>query len=129
MSARAAPAAVRDAARKVIMSHFIPDLIGNLHSFSKQTFRCSVCPAKYRRVPLSGVCSRDQGKLLLTINRGGIEKYLNVATTLAEKYDLDNYIRQRLYLIREEIGEIFAGTEIEASGTTDKQQFSLLKFV
>jgi DNA polymerase II large subunit len=120
---------IRDAARKVIMSHFIPDLMGNLHSFSKQTFRCSVCPAKYRRVPLSGVCSRDQGKLLLTINRGGIEKYLNVATTLAEKYDLDNYIRQRLYLIREEIGDIFAGTEIEASGTTDKQQFSLLKFV
>lgn len=120
---------ISDAARKVIMSHFIPDLIGNLHSFSKQTFRCSKCPAKYRRVPLSGVCNRDQGKLLLTINKGGIEKYLNVAINLAEKYALDNYIRQRLYLIKEEIGEIFAGTEIEASGTTDKQQFSLLKFV
>ncbi len=120
---------ISDAARKVIISHFIPDLIGNLHSFSKQTFRCSKCPAKYRRIPLSGVCTRDQGKLLLTINKGGIEKYLNVAINLAEKYKLDNYIRQRLYLIKEEIGEIFAGTEIEASGTTDKQQFSLLKFV
>ncbi len=121
---------IGDAARKVIMSHFIPDLIGNLHSFSKQKFRCSVCNASYRRVPLSGVCSRDRGKLLLTISKGGIEKYLVIAITLAEKYNLDNYIRQRLYLIRDEINEIFAGTEVmEESGTTDRQQFSLLKFV
>jgi DNA polymerase II large subunit len=120
---------ISDAARKVIMSHFIPDLIGNLHSFSKQIFRCGVCNAKYRRVPLSGVCLRDNGKLLLTISKGSIEKYLNVAIGLAEKYNLDNYTKQRLYLIRDEIGEIFAGTEIEASGTTDRQQFSLLKFV
>lgn len=120
---------ISDAARKVIISHFIPDLIGNLHSFSKQRFRCAVCNANYRRVPLSGVCQRDQGKLLLTISKGGIEKYLTVAITLAEKYSLDNYIRQRLYLIKDEINEIFAGNEIEASGTNDKQQFSLLKFV
>ena len=120
---------IGDAARKVIMSHFIPDLIGNLHSFSKQIFRCSVCNAKFRRVPLSGVCMRDQGKLLLTISKGSIEKYLNIAITLAEKYDLDNYIRQRLYLIKDEIGEIFVGIDTEESGTPDRQQFSLLKFV
>lgn len=120
---------ISDAAKKVIMSHFIPDLIGNLHSFSKQIFRCSVCNAKYRRVPLSGICSRDSGKLLLTISKGSIEKYLKVAIALAEKYKLDNYIRQRLYLIQEEIGNIFVGYETEDSGTFDKQQFSLLKFV
>ncbi len=120
---------IADAARKVIISHFIPDLIGNLHSFSKQRFRCAVCNANYRRVPLSGVCQRDQGKLLLTISKGGIEKYLTVAINLAEKYGLDNYIRQRLYLIKDEINEIFVGNELEASGTSDKQQFSLLKFV
>ncbi len=119
---------IRDAARKVILSHFIPDLIGNLHSFSKQIFRCVVCNAKYRRVPLSGVCQRDGGKLLLTISKGSIEKYLNVAINLAERYKLDNYIRQRLYLIKEEIGEIFGGAEIQESGTVDKRQFSLLKF-
>ncbi len=120
---------IRDAARKVILSHFIPDLIGNLHSFSKQIFRCSVCNAKYRRVPLSGVCRREGGKLLLTISKGSIEKYLTVAIDLADKYSLDNYIRQRMYLIKEEIGDIFVGAEVEESGTYDKQQFSLLKFV
>ncbi len=120
---------IRDAARKVIMSHFIPDLIGNLHSFSRQIFRCSVCNSKYRRVPLSGVCRKEGGKLLLTISKGSIEKYLEVAIALADKYRLDNYTRQRLYLIKEEIGEIFVGVEVEASGTYDRQQFSLLKFV
>lgn len=119
---------IRDAARKVIMSHFIPDLIGNLHSFSRQIFRCSTCNFKYRRVPLAGVCPRDGGKLLLTISKGSIEKYLNVAITLADKYTLDNYIRQRLYLIKNEINDIFVNAE-DATSELGEKQFSLLKFV
>ncbi|MDE1851545.1 MAG: DNA polymerase II large subunit [Candidatus Micrarchaeota archaeon] len=117
----------RDAARKVIMSHFIPDLIGNLHSFSRQTFRCSSCTAKYRRVPLSGRCQRDGGKLLLTVSKGGIEKYLSAAINLAERYELDTYTRQRLYLIRDEISDIFEVVEKDSAAT--EGQFSLLKYV
>ena len=30
----------KGAAKNLIMSHFIPDLIGNMHSFSRQGFRC-----------------------------------------------------------------------------------------
>lgn len=116
----------KDAARRVIMSHFIPDLIGNLHSFSRQTFRCTSCNAKYRRVPLAGKCTKDGGKLLLTISKGGIEKYLTMAITLAERYGLEPYIRQRLYLVRDEINEIFAGKEISADATDG--QFSLMKY-
>ena len=86
----------KNAARKVITGHFIPDLIGNLHSFSRQIFRCSSCNTKYRRIPLSGKCTKDGGKLLLTISKGGIEKYLEMAINLADKYDLDDYIKQRL---------------------------------
>lgn len=115
-----------DAARKVITGHFLPDLIGNLHSFSRQTFRCSSCPAKYRRVPLSGKCRRDGGKLLLTISKGGIEKYLEVAIKLAERYSLDSYIRQRLALIKDEINDIFVQAATEE---TSEGQFSLLKYV
>ena len=47
-----------DAAKRLILSHFIPDLIGNMHLFSKQGFRCISCNAKYRRVPLAGKCTR-----------------------------------------------------------------------
>ncbi len=115
-----------DSAKRLIMSHFIPDLIGNLHSFSKQTFRCIACNAKYRRVPLSGVCTRCRGKLVLTISKGGIEKYLVMATNLADRYDLEPYIKQRLALIREEIENVFGGIGTKAVPT---RQFNLSTFM
>ena len=117
-----------DAARKLIISHFIPDLIGNLHSFSKQNFRCSSCNAKYRRVPLSGKCSRDGGRLILTISKAGIEKYLGMAIGLADRYDLDPYIKQRLVLVREEISSIFAVPE-EIMKTSTTGQFNLGRYM
>ncbi len=116
----------RDAARRVISSHFMPDLIGNLHSFSRQTFRCSSCNAKFRRVPLSGKCTRDGGKLLLTISKGGIEKYLQMAIALADRYDLDAYIKQRLSLVKDEIDTIFGKDELDLTAT--EGQFSLTKY-
>ncbi len=97
----------RDAAKRLILSHFIPDLMGNLHSFSRQKFRCVVCNAKYRRPPLIGKCTKDGGKLLLTISKGSIEKYLNVAISLAERYQIDTYTKQRLQLIKSEIASVF----------------------
>ncbi|HUB92664.1 MAG TPA: DNA polymerase II large subunit [Candidatus Saccharimonadales bacterium] len=117
-----------DAARKLIISHFIPDLIGNLHSFSRQNFRCSSCNAKYRRVPLTGKCTKDNGKLLLTISKAGIEKYLEMAIKLADRYELDPYIRQRLVLVREEIASIFASPEEEMSNNTSGQ-FNLGRYM
>ncbi len=114
-----------DCARRLIISHFIPDLMGNLHSFSKQTFRCVSCNAKYRRVPLVGKCTRCQGKIVLTISKGGIEKYLNVATDLAKRYSLEPYITQRLMLIKDEIETLFGGV---GGGERPIGQFSLLNY-
>ncbi|VVB76979.1 DNA polymerase II large subunit [uncultured archaeon] len=116
-----------DAAKRLIMSHFLPDLIGNLHSYSKQRFRCASCNAKYRRVPLVGKCTRDGGKLLLTISKGGIEKYLDTATNLANRYDLDNYTKQRIMLIRDEIDAIFGSLELNVE--ENKGQFNLANFL
>lgn len=116
----------KDAARRVITSHFIPDLIGNLHSFSRQQFRCASCNAKYRRVPLAGKCTRDGGKLLLTISKGGIEKYLNMAINLADRYELDAYIRQRLALVKDEIDSTFI---MQDDGTATTGQFNLSRFI
>ncbi|MGC8662248.1 MAG: DNA polymerase II large subunit [Candidatus Micrarchaeia archaeon] len=113
----------KDAAKRLIISHFIPDLIGNLHTFSKQEFRCVVCNAKYRRVPLAGKCPRDGGKLLLTVSKGGIEKYLNMALDLAERYDVEPYIKQRLALTRDEIYSLFDESNIPTN------QFSLSNFI
>ncbi|MBI4361206.1 DNA polymerase II large subunit [Candidatus Micrarchaeota archaeon] len=109
------------AAERIILNHFLPDLYGNLRSFSRQTFRCVDCTAKYRRVPLVGKCRQCGGKLLLTINKGGIEKYLQLSKKMAEDYNLPNYLKQRLALIEKEIKSIFHDEKV--------QQFSLNEYL
>ncbi len=116
----------QDVAKRLILSHFIPDLIGNMHLFSKQGFRCISCNAKYRRVPLIGKCTRCAGKLVLTVSKGSIEKYLGMAMDLANRYDLEPYIKQRLMLVKEEIANVFGAAGSEESHT---KQFNLAKFM
>jgi DNA polymerase II large subunit len=41
-----------DVAERVLKSHFLPDLIGNLRSFSRQRMRCIKCGEKFRRLHL-----------------------------------------------------------------------------
>jgi len=96
-----------DAAERLLLHHFFPDLYGNLRSFSQQEFRCLDCKVKYRRVPLSGKCNACGGKLLLTISKGGITKYLDHADRLIARYHLPTYMKQRIELFRKDIGSIF----------------------
>ena len=112
---------VPDAVERVILSHFLPDLYGNLRSFSRQQLRCVDCNMKYRRVPLSGKCRKCGGKLILTISKGGIEKYLKISQKLVEKYGLPDYLKQRLMLFEKDISSIF---EDET-----QKQFSLEQFM
>lgn len=100
---------VRKVALKVLTTHFIRDIAGNLRAFSTQAFRCKTCNKRYRRIPLRGKCPICGGQLTLTVYRGGIEKYLDVALQLIEKYELPQYYAQRILLIRDEIGAMFEG--------------------
>ena len=111
---------IDDTAERLIKSHFLPDLIGNLRSFSKQSFRCVNCNKKFRRAPLSGKCTRCGGKIILTIARGSVEKYLGVVKDLIEKYDISDYVKQRIELTEKEIELVFHETQ---------QQLSLTDFV
>ncbi len=109
----------KDAASRLILSHFIPDLYGNLRSYSRQTFRCVSCNTIYRRVPLAGKCMKCGGNLLLTINKGGIEKYLQISRDIVERYELPDYTRQRLELIEKEINNIFEDEKRKQMGLSD----------
>ena len=40
----------------VLTTHIIPDIMGNMRSYSSQSFRCNKCGEKYRRIPLLGKC-------------------------------------------------------------------------
>lgn len=109
----------KDAAERLILSHFIPDLYGNLRSFSRQSFRCGNCNESYRRVPLAGKCTRCGGNLLLTINKGGIEKYLDITREVIERYNLPDYLSQRMHLLDKEIKSIFEDDKIKQLGLAD----------
>ncbi|MEM0372284.1 MAG: DNA polymerase II large subunit [archaeon] len=97
----------KDVAMRVINFHFLRDIYGNLRSFGQQAFRCVDCNESYRRPPLIGKCVKCGGKIILTVHKGGIEKYLSVSQALAEKYGLGDYLKQRLKLVERDLEEIF----------------------
>ncbi|KXA93698.1 hypothetical protein AKJ66_01310 [candidate division MSBL1 archaeon SCGC-AAA259E22] len=109
-----------DVAERLIENHFIPDLRGNLRAFFRQKFRCPNCESKYRRIPLTGKCTKCGGDLILTVTRGGVEKYMKVAMRVSEEYNVTSYTKQRLGLIEEEIESVFE--------SDFKQQLSLADF-
>src|SRR5208337_5428631 len=65
-----------DVAERVLNTHFIRDLMGNLTAFSRQKFRCTKCNTSYRRMPLAGKCSRCNGNIIATVHEGSVKKYL-----------------------------------------------------
>jgi len=98
---------VKRVALKVLTTHLIRDIAGNLRAFSTQSFRCKSCNRKFRRLPLKGKCPYCGGKLTLTVYRGNIEKYLVAAQQLVDTYGLPSYYTQRMGLIKEEIASMF----------------------
>jgi DNA polymerase II large subunit len=104
-------------AEKILTTHLLKDITGNLRAFTSQTFRCKSCNTKYRRVPLSGRCRKCGGALILTVFKGGVEKYLKMAEDIVEKYRLGGYYYQRLMLIKDEICTLMVSgkTGVQAS--------------
>jgi DNA polymerase II large subunit len=117
----------REVARRVLTTHLLRDIAGNLKAFTGQRLRCKRCNAKYRRIPLTGKCNRCGGELTMTVHRKGIEKYLDVAVELVKKYDLDPYYAQRLDLIRGEIEHLFSKAETTQPG--ERRQIKLAEFM
>jgi DNA polymerase II large subunit len=93
----------RKVAEKILATHFNPDILGNLRKFAIQNFRCVKCNEKFTRPPLSnsGKCTKCGNKVILTVNRGGIEKYIPRAIKLCKDFNLDDYTIQRMELIKE----------------------------
>ena len=97
----------KDVAERVINSHFLPDLIGNLRAFSTQQMRCVKCGARYRRPPLSGTCPKCGGRVILTVHEGAVTKYMEVSISIARDYGVSSYTIQRLELLSLSIKSLF----------------------
>lgn len=102
----------------VISTHLVPDIMGNLRAYARQNFRCTGCGKSYRRMPLIQTCICGH-KLIATITRGSVEKYLKLAKRLVEKYDVSEYQRGRIHALSDEIELVFGKNKGDQSLLTD----------
>ncbi|MBY9007636.1 MAG: DNA polymerase II large subunit [Candidatus Lokiarchaeota archaeon] len=111
----------KNVAIKILSTHFSPDILGNLRKFSLQKFRCVKCNTKFRRPPISssGKCPKCGNKVILTVNRGGIEKYIPRAIKLCEEFKLDEYTQQRIELIKEYVTSLTNNPKIKQQRLSD----------
>jgi DNA polymerase II large subunit len=96
-----------EVAAMVLTTHILPDIIGNMRSYSSQTCRCTTCGAKFRRMPLMGKCIECESPLIQTVTRGAVEKYLTIATDMCKQYKINDYLRSRIESIALELKLIF----------------------
>ena len=108
-----------DVAERVIENHFLPDLIGNLRAFSRQETRCLDCGEKYRRVPLTGDCRECGGRMTLTVHRGSVNKYMDIAIEVAEEFGCRDYTKQRLEVLERSLESVFENDKNKQSGIAD----------
>jgi DNA polymerase II large subunit len=105
----------------VLATHILPDIMGNMRAYSSQTFRCSKCAEKYRRIPLRGNCLRCENELLQTVTRGSVEKYLNIAHYMCREFKINDYLHNRVESLTAELKLIFREQK--------KEQSTLIEFM
>ncbi|MDD1769459.1 MAG: DNA polymerase II large subunit, partial [Methanomassiliicoccales archaeon] len=107
-----------DVVYRVVTRHLLPDMIGNLKSFSGQKLRCTKCNAKYRRIPLSGKCYCGNN-LTLTVHESSVKKYLEITKEISERFAIDAYTRQRIELIEQSINSLFENDKVKNCKLSD----------
>jgi DNA polymerase II large subunit len=108
-----------EVAAMVLTTHILPDIIGNMRSYSSQTFRCTACGAKFRRMPLMGKCIDCGSALIQTVTRGAVEKYLDIATNMCKQYKINDYLRSRIESVAMELKLIFKEERRTQSSLTE----------
>lgn len=115
-----------DLAERIVSTHLIPDMVGNLRSFSKQSFSCPKCKTRsksagsFRRIPITGKCPICGTPVKATMHKGNVVKYMDISKYMADNYKLSDYTVQRLKVIEMNITSTF--------GEEDKKQMDLSDF-
>lgn len=114
-----------DVAERVLTTHFLRDLMGNLSAFSKQKFRCTKCNTSYRRMPLAGKCTKFRGRgicngnIIPTVHEGSVKKYLEMSREICRKYNISEYTKQRMEVLDLAITSTFGEEKHEQLGLAD----------
>jgi len=102
----------------VISTHLIPDIMGNLRAYARQSFRCTSCGRSFRRLPLLQHCICGH-KLIQTITRASVVKYLKLAKRLVEQYNTSTYLKGRIQTLSDEIDLVFGKSKGDQALLTD----------
>lgn len=108
-----------DVAERVLNTHFIPDMVGNLRAFSNQSVRCSKCNQKYRRIPLAGKCLKCGGNIIPTVHEASVRKYLEVSRQICREHRVSTYTQQRIDAIEMAIQATFGEEREKQMGLAD----------
>ena len=103
----------------VMTTHLLPDIMGNLRAYSGQSFRCTACGASYRRIPLAGKCLECNNKLIQTMTRPSVQKYLKLARRMLDKYRIEPYLRGRVLSLLDELELVFGKEDGNQALLTD----------
>ena len=104
-------------AQLVIQRHLLADMKGNLRKFSMQGFRCTTCNTKYRRPPLSGLCTEcTKSNIIFTISHGSVIKYLGAALNLVDNYEFSTYLKETIHMLEENMEVVFGREKEKQTG-------------
>jgi len=102
-------------AEKMVETHLLSDILGNMRAFFLQGFRCKRCGARYRRPPLTNSCVSCGGEVTQTVFRGAVEKYVELVEKVLLKKIKSRYLAERINLALENIMNVFEAERKEQS--------------
>ena len=105
-----------DVAERVLISHFLPDMFGNLRHFQDRELDALNALQKFRRPPLTGVCPKCGGRVILTVHEGAVKKYLEVSKKVAHEYNVSSYTKQRIDLLGLDMQSLFENDKSKQTG-------------
>ena len=108
-----------EVAAMVLTTHILPDIMGNMRSYSSQTFRCTNCGEKFRRMPLMAKCDKCAHALTQTVTRGAVEKYLGIAMSFCQEYKINDYLKGRVDSLATELKLVFKEEKKVQSSLTE----------
>ena len=91
---------IEEVADKILEVHLLPDILGNMRSFGTQQFRCIDCNAKFRRPLLANKCPKCGGRIVQTVFKKTILKYVPFAEEIMKNYGVTQYMKNRFKIIK-----------------------------
>lgn len=62
---------------------------------------------------MSGKCTKCGNKVIMTVYKGSVMKYLEVSKRISEKYDISKYTRDRIDILEMSMKSVFDNDKVK----------------